>query len=100
MLAYGSKAILPVEVALHTHCLTTFYEELNSAVLREALDLLPTVRGDTLIRETLYMLRITHLHDWVVKLQPTRVGDFVLHRTEAVACAGEHGKLTANSEGL
>jgi len=41
MLAYGSEAILPVEVALHTYHLTTFKEELNNAALREALDLLP-----------------------------------------------------------
>ena len=33
MLAYGSEAILPVEVALHTHRLTTFQEELNKAAL-------------------------------------------------------------------
>jgi len=41
ILAYGSKAVLPVEVALHTHRLTTFQEGLNNAALREALNLLP-----------------------------------------------------------
>ena len=50
MLAYGSEAILPVEVALHTHQLTTFQEMLNNATLREALDLLPSIRGDALLR--------------------------------------------------
>jgi len=33
MLVYGSEAVLPVEVDLHTHRLTTFQEELNKAAL-------------------------------------------------------------------
>ena len=53
MMAYGSEVVLPIEVALHTYRLTTFQEELNSALLREALDLLPSVQGDALVREGL-----------------------------------------------
>jgi len=49
MLAYGSETILPVEVELHTQRMTTFQEELNNAALREALDLLPVIRRDTLL---------------------------------------------------
>jgi len=33
MLAYGSKVVLPVEVALHIHCSTTFQEELDNEAL-------------------------------------------------------------------
>ena len=58
MLAYGSKAVLPLKVALHTHRLTTFQDELNNEALREALDLLPSIRGDALLRETLYKLQL------------------------------------------
>jgi len=68
MLAYESEAFLPVEVALHTQSLTTFQEELKYATLREALDLLPAVRGDALLRAALYKLRIARLHDRAVKL--------------------------------
>jgi len=78
MLAYGSKAVLLVEVALHTHCVTTFQEELNNATLHEALDLLPSVRGDALIGEAFYKFCIAHFHDRTVKLQPIQVGHFVL----------------------
>jgi len=63
MLAYGSEAILPVEVALHIHRLTTFQEELNNASLCEPLDLLPSVRGDALLREALSKLHIVLLHN-------------------------------------
>jgi len=48
MLGHGSEVVQPVEVALHTHRLTTFQEKLNNAALREALDLLPSVRGGAL----------------------------------------------------
>jgi len=34
-----------------------------------------------------------------MRLQPTRVGDLVLHRMEVVPRAGEHGKFIANWEG-
>jgi len=78
MLAYGSEAALPIEVALHTHRLTSFQETLNNVALREALDLLPSIRGDARLREALYKLRIARLHNHVVKLQPIQVGDLVL----------------------
>ena len=98
MLANGSEAVLLVEVALHTHHLITFQKELNNTTLREVLGLLPSVRGDALLREALYKLRIVRLHDRIVKLHPINVGDFVLRCTEAVGRAGKHGKLTENWE--
>ena len=99
MLVYGSEAILPVEVALHTHWLTTFQEALNNAALREALDLLPSIRGNALLCEALYKLLITRLHNRSVRIHPVHVDDLILRHIEAVARAGEHGKLTVNWEG-
>ena len=91
MRAYGSEVVLSVEAALHTHWLTTFQEELNNASLREAPDLLPSIRNDALLREALYKLCITRLHNRAVRLQPIHVGDLVLRSMEAVARTGEHG---------
>jgi len=96
MLAYEPEVVLPIEVTLHTHCLTTFQEELNNTALQEALGLLRSVRGDALLREALYKLRIAWLHECTIKLHPIRVGDRVLRRTKVVACSGEHDKLIAN----
>jgi len=53
---YMSKAVLLVKVALYTHRLTTSQEELNNKALREALDLLSSIGGNALLRETLYKL--------------------------------------------
>ena len=68
MLAYRSEAILPVQLALRTHQLSTFQEELNNTTLREALNLLPSIRGDALFREELYKLCITCLNKRAVRL--------------------------------
>jgi len=62
MIAYRSKAILPVEVTLRTHRLT-IQEELNNAALREALYLFPSIRSEALLREAIYKLRIARLYD-------------------------------------
>jgi len=96
MLTYGSEAVLPIEIALRTHHLTTLQEALNNVALREALDLLPFVRGGALLREALYRLHVARLHDLAVKFHPISVGDVVLCRTKDVARSGEHNKLIAN----
>lgn len=85
MLNYGSEAILLVKVMRHTHRLTTFQETLSNASLREALDLLSSLRGDALICKTLYKLRVERLHGRTVKFHPISVGNLVLRRTEVVA---------------
>ena len=99
MLAYGLEVMLSVEVALYNHRLTTFQEELNNATLREALNLLPSVRGTALLREALYQLHIARLYDRTVKLHHINIGDLILRHTKALARAGEHDKLTENWEG-
>ena len=68
MLAYGSEAFLLIEISLHTYRLTTFQENLNYAALREALDLLRSIRSDALLREALYKLGITRLHNGSVRM--------------------------------
>jgi len=51
MLTYGSKVVIPVEIALHTHHLITFQEALNNAALWKALDLLVSFQEKALLRE-------------------------------------------------
>jgi len=51
MFGYGSEAVLPIEVALHTHRSTTFQKEFNNVALREALNLLPSIRSDAIFEK-------------------------------------------------
>jgi len=41
LLTYGSEVVVPVKVAIHTHYIITFQEELNNVALRDSLDMLP-----------------------------------------------------------
>jgi len=48
MLNYSSEAVLLVEVAIHTHRVTTVQQDLNNKALREALNLLTHSDGQCL----------------------------------------------------
>jgi len=63
MLVYGSEAVLPIEVAIHTHRVAAFQTTLNNQPLREALDLLPLVRGDAYVREEVAKAHMTRFYN-------------------------------------
>ena len=67
MLVYGSEAILPIELAIHTHRGTAFQTTLNNQALREALDLLPLVKGDAYLCEEVAKARIARFYNRKVK---------------------------------
>jgi len=85
MLTYGSKAILPIEVALHTHRLTIFQETLNNVAMWQAFDSVPSVQGNALLHEALYKLCIARLYYRTIKFHPISVGSLVLWRTKVMA---------------
>ena len=99
MLVYSSEAILPVEVAIHTHRVATFQATRNNQALREALNLLPLVRGDTYLREEVVKAGMTRFYNRKVKECPLAVGDLVLRKMEAIGKGAVQGKLTSNWEG-
>ena len=74
MLVCGSEAVLRVEVAFHTHRITTFQDH----DLREQLDLLPMVRGDSYLEEAIAKIRITRFYNHKVKERPLREEGLVL----------------------
>jgi len=80
MLVYGSEAVLPIELAICTHKVTTFQTTLNNQALREALDLLPFVRGDAYLCEEITKDRMARFYNRKVKEHPLAVGDLVLHK--------------------
>jgi len=63
MLVYGSEAVLPVKLAIRTHRTTTFQIAQNNQALREALDLLPLVRGDANLREEITKARMARFYN-------------------------------------
>ena len=84
MLVYGSEAVFPIEVAIHAHRISTFQTTLNSQTLREALDLLPLVRGEAYLRKEVAKAHMTHFYNRRVKECPLAVGDLVLRKMETI----------------
>jgi len=80
MLVYGSEAVLPIELAIRTHRTTTFQIAKNNQALREALDLLPLVRGDAYLRKEVAKARMTRFYNRRVRERPLAVGDLVCER--------------------
>ena len=81
MPVYGSKVILPVEVTLHTHWLTTFQGNLNNVTLQKALHLLSFIRGDIYMQESLYKLCLAGLYNHIIKEQLLDIGNLVMRKT-------------------
>ncbi|XP_010684901.1 uncharacterized protein LOC104899412 [Beta vulgaris subsp. vulgaris] len=76
-----------------------YSEHANWAALRTALDQVPEVRGNALLRMQLYKLRMAREFNKRVVRRPLKVGDLVLRKMEAVGRGKEMGKLTPNWEG-
>lgn len=99
MLVYGSEVVLRIEIEEPTLKVMMYSEDANWAALRTALDLVPEVRGNALLRMQLYKLRMVREFNKRVARRPLKLGDLVLRKMEAVGRAKELGKLTPNWEG-
>jgi len=86
-------------LAIRTHRTITFQIAQNNQALREALDLLPLVRGDAYLRDEVAKARMARFYNRRVRERPLAVGDLVLRNMEAIGKGASQGKLTPNWEG-
>ena len=77
-LAFGTEAIIPVEVGMSSLRRTCYDEHSNDEGLKLALDCLPEVREDATQRMALYLERMTRYHNQRVKLKHFNPRDMVL----------------------
>lgn len=98
-LAFGARAVLPVEVGLSNWLILNYDPEINDKLHKEELDLLLEVRLATKLKSEAYK-------DWISKAYSKRVrsrsivkGDLVIRRTAATGKEHIDKKLTANWEG-
>ena len=99
MLVYGSEAVLPIEMCEPTLRVMLYDEEANWESMKATLDFLPEVRGNALLRNQMYKIKISREYNRRVNYRPLRLGDLVLRKMESVGRAKEQGKLTPNWEG-
>ena len=77
-LAYGSEAIIPVEVGLTSYRVENYDEDKNEEAMRLQLDIVDEVRATTEQRMARYQNLMAKHYNSNVKLRDFQVGDLVL----------------------
>ena len=77
-LAFGIRAVIPVEVRMSSLRQTSYDDLSNDEGLKLALDFLLEVRDDAAQRMALYHEKMTKYHNHRVKLKRFNPGDMVL----------------------
>ncbi|XP_021716728.1 uncharacterized protein LOC110684598 [Chenopodium quinoa] len=95
-LVYGSDAVFPVEVGIPSPRVTFYDFTQNDQMKPLALDLLPEIRGNALLRSIAYKKRITRYFNKRVKKIPLAGVDWVLRKCESAGKPSALEKLSPN----
>ena len=99
-LAFGTKAVAPVEIGLKSPRIELSSVERNEEALRLNLDLLDEKREQVLKRTEDYQRKTTRYYNQKVKPRSYKPGDLVLKKLLPARKNPTHGKLGPNWEGL
>ena len=92
-LAYGSEAVIPVEVHMANHRVMKYQDEDNEEQLYLNLDLIDEVRMDAEQRIARYKNLMARQYDAMVKPRRFNIGDLILKRVSLETKSPAHGKL-------
>ena len=98
-LAYGSEAVIPVEVRMASHRVKEYQAEENDVQLHVNLDLIDEVRTDAEQRIARYKNLTARQYDAMVKPRHFNIGDLVLKKVTLATRNPAYGKLGPNWEG-
>ncbi|KAK3027190.1 hypothetical protein RJ639_042456 [Escallonia herrerae] len=98
-LAFGTEAIILLEIGLPLARLVTYNPDTNDAGLRGNLDLLDETRDQVAMRLAAYQHRVAKFFDKRVRSRSFRIGDLVLRRMDVSIPRDAIGKLSPNWEG-
>ncbi|XP_042944642.1 uncharacterized protein LOC122278528 [Carya illinoinensis] len=96
-LAFGSEAVVPVEIGMPTHQILHFNQRENGGVLEERLDLLEEKRVEAEAQNILHKRKTEHYFNKRVKPRSFKVGDLVFK--EIGVTTQDEGKLGPRWEG-
>ncbi|GLU17503.1 hypothetical protein SLE2022_338670 [Rubroshorea leprosula] len=99
-LAFGTEAVIPVEIGVPSFRVTHFDEGRNGQLLRENLDLLAEVREEARLRTLVYKQKLANFYNKRVRPRTFKVGDLVLRKAGLTGFETRFGKLAPNWEGL
>ena len=98
-LAYGTNAVIPVEMGLTSYRVDSYSKETNEEELRLQLDLVDKVRTAAEQRLARYQNLMVEHYNSNVKHRDFQVGDLVLRKVMGAARDPSQGKLGLNWEG-
>nr|GEU96763.1 reverse transcriptase domain-containing protein [Tanacetum cinerariifolium] len=97
-LTYGSEAVIPTEIGIHTYQTLMIKEEYNKEEMRLNLDLLQEMRETVAVREARYKTKMEQYYNKKVRPTGFRTREFVFRRNEA-SRVEDQGKLGPKLEG-
>ncbi|GKV11576.1 hypothetical protein SLEP1_g22824 [Rubroshorea leprosula] len=98
-LAFGTKAVIPIEIGVPSFRVTHFDDGRNGKLLWENLDLLAEVRGEARFRTLVYKQKLDNFYNKQVHPRTFKVGDLVLKKAGLTRFETHFGKLASNWEG-
>ncbi|GKV21714.1 hypothetical protein SLEP1_g31668 [Rubroshorea leprosula] len=98
-LAFGTEAVIPVEIGVLSFRVTHFDEERNGQLLGENLDLLAEVREEARLRTLVYKQKLANFYNKRVRPRTFKIGDLVLRKAGLTGFETRFGKLAPNWEG-
>ncbi|GKV16373.1 hypothetical protein SLEP1_g27025 [Rubroshorea leprosula] len=98
-MAYGSEAVIPVEIGLPSNRSDRHYDQNNEQLLRENLDLVEEIREMSRIRNMARQSRVAKFYNKRVRACQFQVGDLVLRKAGLTNAYSRMGKLAPNWEG-
>ncbi|GKV42163.1 hypothetical protein SLEP1_g49600 [Rubroshorea leprosula] len=98
-LAFGTEAVIPIEIGVPSFRVTHFNEGRNGQLLWENLDLLDDLREEARLRTLVYKQKIANFYNKRVRPRSFKVGDLLLRKAGLTGFETRFGKLAPNWEG-
>ncbi|XP_020417963.1 uncharacterized protein LOC109948679 [Prunus persica] len=98
-LAFGSEAVVPVEIGEPSYRTETFTPKSNKEALSLSLDLLEEHRAHANLRNEAYKQRVSRYYDSRVRHRSFRVGDWVMRKVSLATKDATEGTLGPSWEG-
>ncbi|XP_038687612.1 uncharacterized protein LOC119987002 [Tripterygium wilfordii] len=99
VLAYGTEAVIPLEIGLPTLRTQVFEEGNNDLAMERNLDLLQERRDRAMVRLAAYQQVLSRSYNKNVRARSFEIGDFVLRKVLSQTKDPTDGKLGPNWEG-
>ncbi|CAL9010606.1 unnamed protein product [Prunus brigantina] len=98
-MAFGSEAVVPVEIGEPSYRTETFTPRANEEALALSLDLIEEHRAQANLRNEAYKQRVSRYYDSRVRSRSFRIGDWVMRKVSLATRNPTEGTLGPSLEG-